>query len=98
MNKGKEKAIHDIIESNKQLPSLSYKSVARFINRMEPMSDMMRSYFQVYYGAKSHEERLHIRASYVSKMSISEQKAFENEHFECLQKEIMSHNAVPQTA
>lgn len=88
MKKEKEIMLDTISEKAKSLLPLSDKLMEKFIQKMEPMSPLMKSYFKDFYAAKTIEEQQAIKKSYVSKMTNLEKISFDAEHFDCLKKNL----------
>jgi hypothetical protein len=80
--------LNTLSEKVKSILPLSDKLLEKFIQRMEPMSPFMKSYFKDFYSAKTMEEQQKVKISYVSKMTTAEKKAFDAEHFECITRNL----------
>ena len=92
MKKEKEIMLDTLSEKIKNLLPLSDKLVEKFIQKMEPMSPLLKSYFKDFYSAKTTEEQQKIKKSYVAKMTTTEKNAFDFEHFECLKRNLTTHS------
>jgi hypothetical protein len=88
MKKEKEVMLETLSEKVKSILPLSDTLLEKFIQRMEPMSPFMKSYFKDFYSAKTMEEQQKVKISYVSKMTTAEKKAFDAEHFECITRNL----------
>jgi hypothetical protein len=97
MKKEKEIMLNTLSEKVQNLLPLSDKLVEKFIQKMEPMSPLMKSYFKDFYSAKTTEEQQNVKVSYISRMTNLEKLAFDSEHFECLKRNL-STSASPQVS
>jgi hypothetical protein len=76
MNKGKE-ALLTKIRGEKDTPhTVSMKSILRWVERMQPQDEAMRSYLITYFSAPTLKEKQAIKAAKLATLTSSEQKIF----------------------
>jgi hypothetical protein len=93
MNKQKEALLAKIRQEKDTPHSVSAKSIARWIERIQPQDDAMRSYLITYFSASTLKEKQAVKAAKLATLTTAEQKVFLEKWWTCVEND-MSHQQV----
>jgi hypothetical protein len=88
MNKEKE-ALLTQIRTEKDTPrAVSMKSILRWVERMQPKDEAMRSYLISYFSASTLKEKQAIKAAKLATLTKGEQKVFLEKWWKCVENDM----------
>jgi hypothetical protein len=93
MNKEKEALLAKIRQEKDTPRTVSTKSIARWIERMQPQDDAMRSYLITYFSASTLKEKQAVKAAKLATLTTAEQKVFLEKWWTCVEND-MRHQPV----
>jgi hypothetical protein len=93
MNKEKEALLHKIRFEKDTPHNVSKQSILRWIERMLPQDDDMRTYLFSYFSAPTLKEKQALKAAKLASLSIGEQSIFLEKWWKCVEND-MSYNEV----
>jgi hypothetical protein len=84
MNNERE-ALLTKVRQDKDAPSVvSMKSILRWVERMQPQDEAMRSYLITYFSAPTLREKQAIKATKLSTLTVAEQQIFLEKWWQCV--------------
>lgn len=88
MNKEKE-ALLQKIGFEKDMPhNVSKQSLLRWLDRMKPQNEDMRSYLIAYFSAPTLKEKQAIKSAKLASLTTSEQKIFLEQWWKCIENDM----------
>ncbi len=84
MNKEKEALLAKIAQEKDTPRTVSMKSILRWIERMQPQDEAMRSYLITYFSAPTLKEKQAIKAAKLAALTESEQQSFLEKWWQCV--------------
>ena len=96
MNKEKEALLQKISKEKDTAYSVSKQSILRWIERMQPQDDDMRSYLFSYFSTPTLKEKQALKAAKLASLTVAEQNIFLEKWWKCVEND-MSYNTMHMT-